>query len=296
MPLMRLIITGSESFVGKELIKQCQAGGHEVIGIDAVVPEASTCTFVQGDIRDKNLRTTLPHGADAVVHLAALSRDQDCKGKMEETLAVNVMGTQNMYEVAKATGAKQFIFASSEWVYDGFPGGAERDEESPIDLAKLTSEYALSKLINEGTMRLEVLRGGPAATALRFGIIYGPRKANWAAVESLASKVKRGEPVEVGSLRTGRRFMHVSDIVAGILATVGRSGFEVFNLTADKVITLGDVIKTSEEIFGKVATVTETAPENINLRNPSNKKAKELLGWNPKISLADGLRTLEPFL
>lgn len=293
---MRVVVTGSESFIGKEVIAQCRERDIDVIGIDTVAPKESTYTFVQGDIRDPALAGHLPKGTDAVIHLAALSRDPDCKGEMQECFDINVMGTLNMLKVAGLVDAKQFIFASSEWVYDSFLEGEEKDEEAPIAIANIQSEYSLSKLVSESTLRIEHMRGSIPVTVLRFGIIYGPRKANWAAVESLASKVKRGERIEVGSLRTGRRFVHVRDIAEGILLSIGQSGFEIFNLTGDSLVTLGDIISRSEGAFQTKAVVDETSAGSVSVRNPSNAKAKKVLQWRPRVSLAEGLRSIESYL
>ena len=134
------------------------------------------------------------------------------------------------------------------------------------------------------------------ATILRFGIIYGPRKSNWSAVESILSSVKNKSEVTVGSLRNGRRFIHVSDIAHGIIKSVGIKGYNVFNLTGNQVITMKDIIETSQRILGKSVKITETNPSDVNIRNPSNAKAKRILGWEPVIDLENGLKTVLPFV
>jgi len=139
---------------------------------------------------------------------------------------------------------------------------------------------------------LRLLREDLAVTILRFGIIYGPRPSNWSAVESLFNSVKNNEEVFVGSLKAGRRFIHVDDICAGILAAVGQVDFEIFNISSDITVTLGQVIEESRKIHGTTPKVIESSPEKISLRNPTNEKAKSVLGWSPKISISDGLRSL----
>src|SRR5512142_2809004 len=105
--MKKVIVTGSESFVARELIKQCKAAKIGVIGIDAVEPSNRGYTFVKGDIRDRDIASRLPKDADALIHLAALSRDPDCKGKALECFDINVLGTLNMLAAAKASDAKQ---------------------------------------------------------------------------------------------------------------------------------------------------------------------------------------------
>ena len=292
----KIFVTGSESFVGKELIAQLQKQEFEITGIDMVAPVDPTYQFYKADIRDESIAHLIPKEVDAVVHLAALSRDSDCRDRARECFDVNVMGTLNIIEAAKAARAKQFIFASSEWVYDKFEHGEEKNEDAIIDVTSHTSEYAFSKLTSEVNLRIQFQRGFTAVTILRFGIIYGPRKNNWSAVESIMSNVKNQDEIVVGSLKTGRRFVHVSDISCGIIKAIGHDGFDIINLTGDRVVTLGEIIEQSEKIFGKKVKITESSPGSASIRNPANARAKTLLGWQPEIDLRTGLESLLPYV
>ena len=129
---------------------------------------------------------------------------------------------------------------------------------------------------------------------LRFGIVYGPRPANWSAVESLYDAVGARDRIEVGSLDTARRFIHVDDIAAGIVAALsaGRRGFEIFNLTGDSLISLGDVIGESVRLHGRSPEVIERSPGKASVRNIDNSKARRELEWRPRIGLRQGLETL----
>ena len=258
MPDMKIIITGSESFVGKELISQLRSKNVKIIGFDYASSEHSEYEFHKVDIRDPQIHQLIPEDADALIHLAALSRDADCKKKAFECFDVNVMGTLNLIKAASAKRIKQFIFASSEWVYDEFKVNEEKDEDSYINAANLDSEYALSKLVSEINLRQQYKNGFCNTTILRFGIIYGPRKNNWSAVESIFSGVKNKPEITIGSLKTGRRFVHVSDIARGIIMSIGLKGFNIINLTSNKIITLQDIIETSQKILNKTARIIET--------------------------------------
>lgn len=292
----RIFITGSESFVGRELVTQCQGLDIEVFGVDRVRLSDIEYNFQEGDIRSSNFADFIPESIDAVVHLASLSRDPDCRGKSYECFDVNVLGTLNVLRASRTKKVKQFIFASSEWVYGEFKEGEVKDEESPIDITKLTSEYAFSKLVSEVNLRQEYKLFPIDTTIIRFGIIYGPRRNNWSAVETLVSAVKNRFEVKIGSLKTGRRFLHVADIVGGIIKSIGLEGFKIINLSANNVITLGEIIKTAERILGRTVQIIEANPTVVSIRNPSNRRAKELLGWRPEIELETGLETLLPFL
>src|SRR5262245_31359023 len=114
---MTIFVTGSESFIGKVLLAQLEHAGVEAVGID--VTAGSGRGRHTADIRSADIADLIPEAA-TIVHLAALSRDADCKGRDYSCFDVNVMGTLNLMNAAIRRACRQFIFASSEWVYDRF--------------------------------------------------------------------------------------------------------------------------------------------------------------------------------
>ena len=292
---MKVFVSGTESFIARAFISLCEARGIEICGVDAAAPSGKPGRQTM-DIRSPRVADAIPLDVDAVVHLAAISRDADCRANPRLAYDVNIQGTVNLIEAAKARKAKQFIFASSEWVYGEVTNDGVQTEEQPLDVTRLKSEYALSKLAGEQVLRLAHAQGLSAATILRFGIVYGPRPANWSAVESLVDAVRRGGPVRIGSRRTARRFIHVSDIGSGILASLGRTGCETFNISGDSLVTLGEVVETAERTLGLQVEVQETAPLAASIRNPDNSKAKGLLGWQPRVGVNEGILDLCGYL
>ena len=285
--IQNLFITGAESFVGKRLIKHCKDKKISYRGVDVVASEDSNISKI--DICDVDLSKIIPFDS-VVIHLAAISRDPDCARNPSLANKVNVEGTLNVLRSAKLKNCRQLIFASSEWVYGQVSNDSEQQESDEIHIQRLDSIYAITKAIGEHY--LELLREDLAVTILRFGIIYGPRSSNWSAVESLFDSVKNKQEVVVGSLKAGRRFIHVDDICAGILAAVGQTDFEIFNISSDSTVTLGQIIEESRRIHSTTPRVLESSPEKISLRNPSNLKAKQRLNWSPLVSLSDGLKSL----
>jgi len=282
-----LYITGAESFVGKRLVKHCKDKKISYSGVDVVASEDPNISKI--DICDVDLSELIPSDS-VVVHLAAISRDPDCAKNPSLANKINVEGTLNVLRSAKIRDCRQLIFASSEWVYGQVSNDSEQQESDEIQIQRLDSVYAITKAVGEHYLRL--LREDLAVTILRFGIIYGPRPSNWSAVESLFNSVKNNEEVVVGSLKAGRRFIHVDDICAGILAAVGQINFEIFNISSDSTVTLGQIIEESKKIHSTTPRVIESSPEKISLRNPSNLKAKQRLNWSPLVSLSDGLKSL----
>lgn len=202
-------------------------------------------------------------------------------------------GTLNVAAAAQARGASQLIFASSEWVYGDVRNDEVQLEDRAIDVTAMKSEYALTKIVAEQLLKLTCTL--PAVTVLRFGIVYGPRPSNWSAVEALFNAVRTRDEVTVGAKATARRFIHVNDIAAGILASRGRHGFEVFNLSGDRPVTLGEIVDASAKLLGRVVRVGESNASQPSVRNPDNAMARAELGWAPRIDLETGLGDLRRF-
>ncbi len=287
---MNLFVTGASSFVGKVFVAAAKRAGHSVVGVDIAPGPGVT----PADIRSPDIVECIPEGTDAVIHLAAISRDKDCKANPTLAMDVNVMGTLNLVEKAKQRGVRQFVFASSEWVYgDAKPLEVQRETQA-VNAFNVAGLYALTKLTGEQILRLS--EGFEATTVLRFSIIYGDRHEFLSAVEQLFLDVQDKEVVTVGSRSTGRRFIHVDDIVSGILAALGRTGFEIFNLSGDRVVTMEEIVQTSARILGRDVSLHERAPEQVSVRNPDNSAARNMLGWRPTVDLYSGLTRYHDFL
>ena len=282
-----LFITGAESFVGKRLVRQCIDKGISYSGVDVATSKDLNISKI--DICDEALSESIPTDS-VVVHLAAISRDPDCTKNPLLANKINVEGTLNILKCAKRKNVRQLIFASSEWVYGQVSNDSEQQESDEIQIQRLDSIYAITKALGEQYLRL--LRGDLDVTVLRFGIIIGPRPDNLSAVQNLFNSVRCDDEISVGSLNSGRRFIHVNDICNGILASIGQTNFEIFNLSGDSTVTLGQIIEESRKIHGTTPKLIESSPEKISLRNPSNAKAKQHLNWRPLILLSDGLKSL----
>ena len=287
---MRVFVTGAEGFVGKKLVASLQDKGVEVTGADIVATPGSST--IRADVRSTMIKEIIPEGADAIIHLAGLTRSIDCKNNGYTCFDANVMATLNLMNAAEERKAKQFIFASSEWVYGEWKDPAiVKDASIPINPTVL-AEYAFSKFASEVNLRQKYQHGFCPVTMLRFGIIYGPREKNWSAVESLFNAVKTKDEVQVGSLRTGRCFIHIEDIVSGIIASIGLQGIHTLDLQGPQFVSLGDIIDISKKLLGLTPKVTETDAGNFNVRNISNRYTISQIKWRPEYGLERGLTDL----
>lgn len=287
---MKIFVTGAEGFVGKRLVARLREKGIDITAVDMAAASGSSTLGL--DIRSREIREHIPVGVDAIVHLAGLTRTPDCQNRGYACFESNVMATLNLIDAAEARKVRQFIFASSEWVYGEWKDPCVvKDALTPIEPLVL-AEYAFSKFVSEINLRQKFQHGFCPVTMLRFGIIYGPREKSGSAVESLFNAVRTKDEVQVGSLRTGRCFIHVEDIVSGIVASLGLQGIHVLDLQGDQFYSLGDIIEASKKLTGRSPKIVETAPADFNVRQVSNAGAKDVLKWSPQVDLSRGLESL----
>lgn len=285
---MKFFITGCESFVAKNLIKELKKNNISYFGVDYNCKDSKNTKRI--DIRDKKILKFIPRDS-IVVHLAALSTNDECNRDLTDTIDINLNGTINLAIQSKKKNIKRFIFASSEWVYGDVKNNEEQKENDVIDISKMQSHYALSKIACESYLKNNSHLDD--ITILRFGIIYADRSdARGSAVEKIFTEVKNKSEVTIGSKKTGRKFIHISDIIKGIIKATKIKGVNTINLAGDKLITLENIIKVSEAELHKKVKINEINSKKYSVRMPNTNKAKKIMKWKPKINLAQGIKLI----
>jgi UDP-glucose 4-epimerase len=283
-----LVVTGSSGFVGEMLALIAIRAGYEVIGIDLKKSDKLSCRQLELDLSSENFFDKIPANS-AIIHLASLSTDGACRANPLLALDANLRATALILENAVKSNASHFIFASSEWVYPELAEVIAQSEKDELKLTSLNSLYAMTKLFGESLIRID---SKVPHTILRFGIVYGPRFPPGSAVESIAWKIHLNEEVKIGSKNTARRFIHVNDLINGILkcTDIGPSllNQKIINLSGSELVSLDDVANTSNQILNKSTQIIETGGIT-SIRNPVNALAFELLHWKPKVDLKAGL-------
>ena len=293
---MNIFITGANSFVGNILIfKLKKYLKFNIYGCDLELKKNDK--FIKADIRNHNFYKKINNKIDVIIHLAAISRDKDCSNNLANCYLTNVVGTLNVIEAAKKLNVKKIIFASTEWVYPDKIARVKADEDTFIDYNLLTSDYAKSKLISERHLKdYYNTYKTTDVTILRFGIIYGNRKKNWSAVESLFNEIKLKKEITIGSFKTARKFIHVNDICEGIIKSISLEGFNVINLQGKKLISLKKIVNVSKRILKKIVKVKEEDPNNFSSRNIMSIKSNKKIYYRPKIHLKKGLSDINFYL
>ncbi len=298
--MSKYLITGGAGFIGTNLIKQLLSDGHTAISFDnyaaGKMPERfqAGAEYIEGDIRNLDKLKKACQGVDGIFHLAALPRVLFSVEHPEETHDVNVNGTFNVLLAARDSGVKRVVFSTSSAAYgnqETYPVKEDGVPKIPL------SPYALHKLIGEQYCRLFSQLYGVQTVATCFFNVYGPYfdpEGAYALVIGRFLKLKKdGQPLTVrGDGSMSRDYTHVSDVVRGLFLAMTKD-----TVGHGEVINLGygephSVNKVAELIGGEVVFVPELAGE-VRLTHADNSKAKRLLGWEPTISLQDGIAQMK---
>jgi len=305
------IVTGGAGFIGSRLATRIGQAGHEVRVLDSLVSDAAReraqtlaqaphVEVIQGDIRDPDVCRRVLEGADFVLHHAGEASVQRSIADPAGCAAVNIGGTINLLEAARAAGTiKRFVFASSCAVYGDTPGAAKH-EASPADPL---SPYASSKLAGEYFCRNFFRLHGLQTVSLRYFNVYGPGQdpaGDYASViPKFLTAIARGEaPILYGDGDQSRDFIFVDDIVEANLRAVGATrgvGGRVVNIGSGQSASLKTVLQKLGEIGGRKVEAERRPPRPGDLKHSRADiaAAAGLLQFTPSVPLSDGLaRTL----
>jgi len=298
--MSKYLVTGGAGFIGTNLVKQLLSEGHQVVVLDNYAAGKkderlqSGAEYIEGDIRDEVALDKACQGVDGIFHLAALPRVTFSVANPELTHDVNVNGTLKVLLATRKNKIKRLVFSSSSSTYGGQEQKLLIEDET---IKKPISPYALHKLIGEHYCRLFSELYGLETVSLVYFNVYGPYfdpdGAYALVVGRFLKQIKNGEPMTVcGDGEYFRDYTHVDDVVrANIMAmTNGEVGKgEVINIGCGQPRTVNELVK----IMGGDSVFIPPRPGDPRFSGADNKKAKKLLGWEPTISLEEGIKRLK---
>lgn len=290
-----ILITGANSFVAKNLVKSFNKNRYSLTLTD-IKSDYKLGNFIISDLNKLKPKYIKSNKIDHIIHLGAVSTAQSFANNLKKSYETNIMSLLNILEIAKEKNTKSIVFASSEWVY-GQKTNKSQKENDIVEVETLGSDYALSKKFGEDFLKYYCSLYNIKLIVLRFGIIYGNKEINLCAIESIFKSLKYNrKEISVGSLRSSRRFIHVSDICSAIIKSLKLKKNQTLNISGDELTSMKNIIETSSEILKIKPNIYEKDKHDISIRNPSNSKAKKILGWKPKTSLKKGLASYNKYL
>ncbi len=282
-PKQKVVVTGGAGFIGSHLSEALRTEGYEVAVVDPKVA---------GDILNSASLSQACAGARFVFHLAALPRVQYSIEQPRETHEINITGTLNVLLAARDAHVERVIYSASSSAYGDQDTMPLRETMG----AHPISPYALQKYVGELYCRLFSEVYGLSTVSLRYFNVYGPGASAEGAYALVIAKFLKqrmeGKPVTItGDGKQTRDFTHVRDVVrANLLAAqsqkVGKG--EVINIGAGENASVNRV---AELIGGPVEHIAPRLEPHDTLAD--NSLARELLGWEAKISLEEGIAELK---
>jgi UDP-glucose 4-epimerase len=277
---MKILITGSNGYIGSKLTLALKEKGHEVEGFDK---PNDICKIVQVKKAIK--------GKDVVYHLAALAELSYTDAHPQETYDVNIEGTNNIARICAENGV-MLNFTSTCCIY-GNP------LEKPSQEGKLinpSDTYAISKVAGEYLVKMWGLAKGLKYNILRFGTVYGQstdkNMRSDMAIQKFVKAAVEHLPITItGDGTQVRNFMHIDDLIRGLVAvTEKRVAGETINLCGKERTSIKD-IATLLEI--KDITYAPARKDDFTDQDVSIEKAKRLLDWQPIVEFKDGLKSMK---
>jgi UDP-glucuronate 4-epimerase len=303
---MNVLVTGGAGFIGSHLVEQLIERGHRLSVIDdfndfydPAVKRRNVKAFtrraqiVEADIRDAaRLREIFAGNRfDAIFHLAARAGVRPSLAQPQLYTQVNIVGTQNLLELAREFGIERFVFASSSSVY-GVNQKVPFSEDDPI--FRPISPYAATKLAGEALCHVYHHLYGLDVVCLRFFTVYGPRQRPDLAIHKFTRAISRGQPVEIygDPAKAGRDYTYIDDILQGVLACLDKDfGFEIINLGESRTVKLLELVGLIEKALGKRAEIRQLPPQpgDVPITCADITKAKRLLDYRPQVAIEDGI-------
>jgi UDP-glucose 4-epimerase len=284
---MRALVTGGSGFIGSHVVDAVVRAGHQVRIFDLVdSPYRDDVEVVLGDLGDIEALRGAAAGCDVVMHFAAVSDVNDVVADPEHAEAVNVQGTANVIDAARAESVGRVVFASTIWVYGGTDAPLV-DEDTP--LAPPQHYYTETKRLGEDLCRTS----GVEHTILRLGIPYGPRARPATVLAAFVARAEVGSALTIaGDGRQSRRFVYVEDLAEGVVAALAPVAADrTFNLVGSESVTIRELADSVRELVAEVPVVHLPGREgDLGSVAVSGERAARELGWRPRTPFAEGAR------
>jgi nucleoside-diphosphate-sugar epimerase len=304
------LVTGAAGFIGARVSEELLAQGHIVVGIDNLndaydvrlktwrldrLKPTQGFRFYQDDLCDRPALDRLADENPGIAGIINLAARAGVRASVEDPWAFlesNTTGTLNLLELARRKGIGKFVLASTSSIYGAnppYPTPEDADSSHPLQ------SYAASKKAAEVLCHAYHHLYGIDVTVFRFFTVYGPAGRPDLAMFRFAQRVAEGRTLHVnGDGTQSRGFTYIDDIARGTILGLKPLGYEVINLGGHESISINDLIAMIETMLGRQAIIEHHPFHPADMMNnlADVSKARNLLGWQPRVGLAEGVRNL----
>jgi dTDP-glucose 4,6-dehydratase len=307
---LRVLITGGAGFLGSHLADRFLNEGHTVVAMDNLITGNSrNIAHLAGHERfffikhDVSNYIFLAGDLDAVLHFASPASPIDYLKYPIQTLKVGSLGTHNALGLALAKKAKFFLASTSEIYGDPLEHPQKESYNGNVNAIGPRGVYDEAKRFAEAMTMAYHRAHGLDTRIIRIFNTYGPRMRldDGRVVPNFIGQALRGEPLTVyGDGSQTRSFQYVDDLVEGIYRLLHADYNEPVNVGTQEEMSIMDFAKLVNELTGNTAGIVVKQADRIKddpqTRRPDSTRAREVLGWSPKVPLREGLpKTIEYF-
>lgn len=296
-----IVVTGLGGLIGNAVATRLVADGRSVIGLDRSRPATAPCLVVTHDLGNQHRlhEIVLRHGVRAIVHAGGISGPMVLPDDPAKVADVNISGLIDMLEVARIHKLDRIVWFSTVNVYGETGDPAPVSEKTP---RRPVTVYGASKLAGEGLLAGYAAEHGVDGVALRVSSTYGPLRASACFIRTLIENARAGRPTRVphADQRT-RQHIYVEDVAAATIAALDRRRLRqlAYNIGPGAALTTAEVVaEVAKSVPGaRIEIAADGMPWNSFRLGPLDiSAARRDLGWQPRVSLAEGARRYADWL
>lgn len=291
-----VMVIGCNGLIGSSLVRKLLNEGHDVVGYSRRNPDVEHSRFhsYTGELSELNLMISvmLRHHVETVIHNAALSHPKMAEDQPFRMFQVNLSGVLNSIEAARITGVKRYLFASAAGVY------GNNISDPVVEDMPLKSEcvYDSAKIAAEEVVKNYGLECG----IFRIGFVYGPGRIHECPIAMLLREVRENGCVEWNAgLDQYLDYVFIDDVTDGFVKAVEaeKLKYRVYNMGGGRLTPFRDVVDIVRKLYSHAQVkIGRGGLGYDNIGRMDNSRAREDFGYEPKITLEEGIRRYDEWL